>query len=782
MRRSADRQQQQQPQQQRLLRPGGTPWSCCLLLLLLLLLLMFGASLKPCCAAAATEDPSYQKAAAGPAGAAAAAASPTAAATAPHVPEEAAPPAPTATPAAPPAAPAPAAPAPAAAAAVAATAAAPAAAGAAGPEPAAPSPAAPAPAGPAQAAPAAAPAAATAPAAAAAKLKDPDADAAEAEEAPKKLSRGVNLRDILRLTRSLNRLNPSLAGGAASPAAAAARAAAATFSVAEAGVEAASAPTDPYSKRLLTLPISDPNGSSSSSSSSEEENCRKLLGLLDGPIMPMTFGMRKEWLGAPEAASRVHRFSLRLLDLGPLTTKHPLHLQPQLDADAPVTLRVVLMTKTGDFLACNVLRDVTAASSVFTYISVQEARDLVGAAADSSGSSSSSTSDNLYLLLASDAASKPNVSVRLNEFAAGDVEPNEIQCAREDRGGPLACEAVTGRPSRRYPSHFLYRCSNNNGCFEGLQPKDDDILELTLSPKLQGAVSESSEGPPPFLLLAAWGCMPQTPSDGSDEGEGPEGAHEGAPKGSQNNETPETPEGAPPLCQTIDRQGWIKDTVYLSVQAHGEPPYISCCSATKQERPDPAFGLCCCHPTIAALKALSPSGAPNNSSSSSSSCLWLLLECCVDVISVKEQPDCWRASEAEWNGLVVLRSSRQDPRLFGGLEIDGVAIVSLIPFSQSCHYEHVAFTTDGSRAPLTLRITKQQGPLPSQTCVFPCQSAKTPLSTCSGLPVPGETPPGSLCVEAQHEEDQVQLLPLPDLLPDHHYVVRFQVSQWKTST
>lgn len=80
---------------------------------------------------------------------------------------------------------------------------------------------------------------------------------------------------------------------------------------------------------------------------------------------------------------------------------------------------------------------------------------------------------------------------------------------------------------------------------------------------------------------------------------------------------------------------------------------------------------------------------------------------------------------------VSSESSRQDPRLFGLLETDAVVVLNLIPFSQSCHYEHAAFSTDRSGAPLALRLIRQQGPLPVETCVFPCQSAETPLATCT---------------------------------------------------
>lgn len=135
--------------------------------------------------------------------------------------------------------------------------------------------------------------------------------------------------------------------------------------------------------------------------------------------------------------------------------------------------------------------------------------------------------------------------------------------------------------------------------------------------------------------------------------------------------------------------------------------------------------------------------------------------------SAKEQPDCWRANEPHWNGLVALRvrsdyrralapyglficgvrtpesrhslfrlsvsseSSKQDPRLFGLLEVGSVALVSLVPFSQSCHYEHIAFNTAAARGPLTLKLLKQQGPLPTEVCVFDCQSSQTPLNTCA---------------------------------------------------
>ena len=80
---------------------------------------------------------------------------------------------------------------------------------------------------------------------------------------------------------------------------------------------------------------------------------------------------------------------------------------------------------------------------------------------------------------------------------------------------------------------------------------------------------------------------------------------------------------------------------------------------------------------------------------------------------------------------VSSEGSKQDPRLFPFIDAGQLSLLSLIPFSQSCRYQHAAIRTDSSNSAVLLQTTKQEGPLPAEICIFPCQSAVTPLVTCS---------------------------------------------------
>ena len=45
------------------------------------------------------------------------------------------------------------------------------------------------------------------------------------------------------------------------------------------------------------------------------------------------------------------------------------------------------------------------------------------------------------------------------------------------------CGSLSGRASRRSPAHFSFRCNKSNGCYEGLEAGEEDILEI-VNPKL----------------------------------------------------------------------------------------------------------------------------------------------------------------------------------------------------------------------------------------------------------------------------------------------------------
>lgn len=201
------------------------------------------------------------------------------------------------------------------------------------------------------------------------------------------------------------------------------------------------------------------------------------------------------------------------------------------------TLHVVVFGATKDFGGCSVVRDITAAGSVATYLTLKDIRALdEGPPNDVQGP--------LFLQVTCQEPCKPHVSAHFTGMNAADAKPTEIQCSVGEPGGPpLVCGSVAGRVSRRSPAHFVFSCSKQNGCFEGLNPTESDIIEITLSPKQQGALKEGG-GPSPFVLLAAWDCVPETPT--IDE--------EGAPAEAT-------------ACKTIETHGSVKEVLYLSARA-----------------------------------------------------------------------------------------------------------------------------------------------------------------------------------------------------------------------
>ncbi|XP_026193047.1 uncharacterized protein LOC34617345 [Cyclospora cayetanensis] len=508
------------------------------------------------------------------------------------------------------------------------------------------------------------------------------------------------------------------------------------------------------------------------------------------------------------------------------------------------TLRLLLFTGSEASDECQERRDITATGSIYTYVSLGDARNFLGPPEGFLGAASA---DSLFVYVVCSEPCKPHLTAHLNSLSAADTNANKIRCGvwgvlsappREPEGASRVARSLEGPPGTQQLISCCIARKKTAAFFSGLSVSGAVRTPQTLSKKQQVATSSDLQVSSPFVLLAAWDCVPQTVTEVEDKWY----------DGSSEEDSEEAAAGA--QCETIGPQGTIGGTVYLSarlfcaslgggdglameglgcgisgVQSHalflgcaaekdgvlhvlvhlraymkasqdfilsvgaptaitavsmeqsldiimpenslrlfsfkfeesafdpaayctpqlvpqregkdkyhpflvtafaldGEPPGIACCNASRETHPDPA-------------------------------------------LSTKEQPECWRTNEAEYNGLVALRvrtdhrraqapygeficgvrsreashalfrltlsseSSKQDPRLFEILDIDNVTFLSLIPYSQSCHYEHAAFSTDKSGGPLTLKLTKQKGPSPAETCVFPCQSALTPLAICS---------------------------------------------------
>ncbi|OEH78434.1 transmembrane [Cyclospora cayetanensis] len=683
------------------------------------------------------------------------------------------------------------------------------------------------------------------------------------------------------------------------------------------GLEAAVTPDDPASKQLQELLLgsgTNTSGNGGYSSSGIREDCSYLKERPGSPPTRISLGRLADWSWFADGASRLHRLALPLRELGPLSASLPVHLQtPVLADDVPLlaffvvadspltTLRLLLFTGSEASDECQERRDITATGSIYTYVSLGDARNFLGPPEGFLGAASA---DSLFVYVVCSEPCKPHLTAHLNSLSAADTNANKIRCAAEGTGGGFSCSTVSGRASRHSAAHFVLHCTQENGCFRNPGLGEGDILELTLSKKQQVATSSDLQVSSPFVLLAAWDCVPQTVTEVEDKWY----------DGSSEEDSEEAAAGA--QCETIGPQGTIGGTVYLSARAKkdgvlhvlvhlraymkasqdfilsvgaptaitavsmeqsldiimpenslrlfsfkfeesafdpaayctpqlvpqregkdkyhpflvtafaldGEPPGIACCNASRETHPDPAlvgaawggvWRACSWGETVTLLPTEPGSAALLFVIAPRRGCM---THACVGVLqSTKEQPECWRTNEAEYNGLVALRvrtdhrraqapygeficgvrsreashalfrltlsseSSKQDPRLFEILDIDNVTFLSLIPYSQSCHYEHAAFSTDKSGGPLTLKLTKQKGPSPAETCVFPCQSALTPLAICSGLPLPNTTPPGSLCAVVESEEDDTVILPLPRLIPDHFYAIRFRLSKWNTS-
>ena len=90
-------------------------------------------------------------------------------------------------------------------------------------------------------------------------------------------------------------------------------------------------------------------------------------------------------------------------------------------------LRLLVFAANDELSACSPLRDITAEGSLFTYISLKEARHIADAADDPSGGPFGST---IFIYITCDEPCKPHLIAHLRGLAAPETEANEIRVGR----------------------------------------------------------------------------------------------------------------------------------------------------------------------------------------------------------------------------------------------------------------------------------------------------------------------------------------------------------------